>query len=127
MGMGLLTLDKDNIRDATLYRRVHAEQYQLALRYLRKEIEDPAFRPLEIHIQTVAWIGAQAPQVIREGQEPYPLSPVRDILELQKKAAALEVSLTHVNAMYHMINMIGGFSAIKQKPLADILQVYEFS
>lgn len=123
MGMGLLILDKDNIRDAALYRRVHAEQYQLALKYLRKEIEDPAFRPSEIHIETVAWIGAQAPQVIRDGPEPYSLSPVRDILELQKKVAALEVSLTHVRAMYQMVNMIGGFRAIKQKPLADILQV----
>lgn len=120
--MGLHAVGDSNSSVTDLYRRIHMEQYGLALQKLRMEITDPAFRPSDFHIQTIAWLIPQAPQTKRDPYEPYPLSPLRHLQNLQA-FAAFDLILPHVNAMYHMVDMRGGILAIKVNPMTDILQV----
>lgn len=124
--MALLAAGDSNSSVTNLYRRTHMEQYGLALQKLQIEIADPAFRPSELHIQTIAWLIPQIPQTTRDADEPYPLSPLRNLQNLQA-FAAFDLIVPHMNAMYYMVNIMGGIVAIKLNPMADILQMQVLS
>jgi hypothetical protein len=123
VAMAMLAAGDLNPRLTAMYQRVYMEQNDLALQCLRKDLARADFMPSVYHVQTAAWLIPKAPETARSTCEPYPLSPLQHLQNLQG-FAAFDLTMFHVNAMYYMCNIIGGLESFKLNAMADILQVY---
>jgi hypothetical protein len=123
LGTALLTHSDKTTGIGKILRQTMMEQNSLALREIKKEVENPAFEPSDEHIHAITLLACQS-GTLRESDEPYPLSPLCSLQNMYF-FGKFDVTYAHVSAMYDAIALKGGIKTIKQYALADILEAYE--
>jgi hypothetical protein len=101
---------------------MYAYHYHQSIRELRADIGKPGFIPSDGHVLALTILGCQS-ELPKDGDEPYPLSPLGDIQRIRLESQYV-LEPAHINALAKFIHLKGGLGTVSFRGLLHVLELY---